>query len=1113
MHTRPTPRFLASRHVAAAFVALLMTGALPAAAWIHDADGDRIDDRIEAVEATGLAAAFENGDLEHGRLVIAAAEAGAGLLRYGVYVGYDHHPTAADLDALAASGVSTTVLHPYRYIDYVRMELSYAEIETVAALPGVTRVEAIPMTYPVNNVAVRASGVAADGFQRFPTVHEHLGITGCGVVVSILDTGVNDAPDALTGYPGHDGLAGKFVAGGNFFAGDPNLNTPVEASENPVDRGEAASSNHGTHVAGSAIGTGGAGGTFGGVAPCSDLVDQKVLSDAGAGFGAADGVEWAIANKERYGIRVLNLSLGGLDESDGTDAGSQAINAAFDAGLVPLVAMGNDSQTGYVSSPAAADKALSIGALADMNSTGREDDAIASFSNEGPRDSDGDADADDEMKPLVAAPGAGIVSADGSLLTDGRQYQVLSGTSMSTPHTAGVVALLLEANPALTPAQVVEILKHTSEHRSAWGKSPPDPYGGSDPNYHPSGGWGQVDAYAAVKEALRLAGDPASQTQLVYMAGRAAGPSAIELTWRTQREIELVGFDVYRAPDLGGAPGAFVRVNSSTLPGIGGPDIEGSVNRNEYTFVDEGGLTPGETYWYRIEHTSADPAVGTVTEPALPVTLGDPKPLARIEYSITHDALDNDLLVLVGSGSQPERARFVRDGAPAGEADAVTTEPGEATLGTQRHDFSIVLTDRDGAGDLLPPSEANPWFLSVKEGGYLNRKGRVSSFSITLFDENGNPTESYETSDPTPQETIEGVTTVLWIPDHPEITLPGETPGVAEADPASLAAGAQGEAVAIYGSEFLPGASVAVSGDGVSVDGVEWVSGTRLTATVSAAPGAPPGPRDVTVTNLDGGAGTGPAILTVTGDGGGEEPVVTDYDDGDPAVGYHKGWHRKSAETASGGGYHERTGSPGGDPPRVRLVFEGDQVTLFHGTSEAGGEAAVFLDGASAGTVSFAGTAHRRSPDFGASTTWSDLGEGRHELVLEHRSGVSYVDGFQVVSNPGGGADAEAVESRSQTDREAARLRLGTWTGTVEIGPADEAVSVVVEGTSRPLTVNLLGPSGGLLATGGALLQGLPVSGLDATTPAAGTYTVQVLDPLGGAASVEVSVARTVRVR
>lgn len=758
-------------------LSLAFLAAMPGLAnpWMWDQDANGIDDRIELVESAGLAAAFEDGDPLLGRLRFALFESSGNLLSYGVYVGFDHHPTAADLDLLSAAGVSTAVLHPYQSIDYVRMQLTFPEIQAVAALPGVTRVESIPLMYPVNNNATKTSGVRASNFRRFPTVHENLGITGAGVVVSVMDTGVNDNADTLTLYPGHEAFAGKFIAGGNFFAGQPVLNTPLTGSENPIDRGEAASSVHGTHVAGTTLGTGGTSGVFGGVAPGAGLVDQKVLSDAGLGFGSADGVDWAIVNKDAYGIRILNLSLGGVDASDGTDAGSQAINAAFDHGIIAAIATGNDGNTNYISSPSAADKAVSVGSYADQNSIDRADDLISDFSNEGPRTDDGDNDDGDEMKPLVAGPGSGIVSADGSLLTDGRQYKILSGTSMSTPHVAGVLALIVEANPALTPAEMVEILKHTSEHRSAWGKTPASalPYPQGDPNYHPSGGWGQVDAYAAVKEALRLAGDPASQTQVVRIHAEPSGSSSIDVTWTTQRETDLAGFDLYRAPDVGGAPGVFAKLNTSLIPGTGQFQIEGTANRNVYTFTDSQGLSQNTTYWYRVEHTSTDPAVGTLAEPAYRVTLGQARVVAKVRYSITHDDIANDLLVLFGTGPSSGNANLVLDGASVEEAVSVTEEGLEPTLGTLRHEFEVDIYTTDGADAFLPPSENHPWFLTVKEGGYVNRMGRVSSFTITTYDANGNETGSYSTGDMTPAPTLEGQSTELWIPAKPGGLLGG----------------------------------------------------------------------------------------------------------------------------------------------------------------------------------------------------------------------------------------------------------------------------------------------------------------------------------------------------
>jgi hypothetical protein len=816
---------------------------------------------------------------------------------------------------------------------------------------------------------------------------------------------------------------------------------------------------------------------------------------------------------------VLNLSLGGVDSSDGTDAGSQAINAAFDAGLIPLVAAGNDGETAYISSPAAADKALTIGALADQNTLGRDDDRIADFSNEGPRTADGDADVRDEMKPLVAGPGAGIVSADGSLITDGRNYKILSGTSMSTPHVAGVVALLLEANPALTPTQVVEILRHTSEHRDAWGKTPAasDPFPTEDPNYHPSGGWGQVDAYAAVKEALRLAGDPASRTQVVRIQGEPAdnGSAAIDLTWTSQRETDLAGYRVYRADDVGGAPGVWTEITSATVPGTGGAAIEGLPNRNVYTLRDAG-LAFGNIYWYRVEHTSTDPAVGTIQEPPLAVVLGQPRPVARIRYSITHDDIDNDLLVLIGTGPELARPARVFDGKSVGDADSVTEETGEPTLGTLRHEFTVDLTSLDRIEGHLPPSKDNPWFLTVKEGGFVNRAGRVNAFSITLFDDDGNPTDSYSTGDLAPRQTLEGRNTTLWIPDDPTVFLPGDSPSVSFVDPGGAARGATIDAE-VLGAEFLPGANVSVSGEGVTVDGVQYASGARLIATLVVAADAAAGPRDVTVTNLDGGSDTAVGAFTVVGEGdggdGGETQVV-DLDNGDPAIEYRTGWHRTESAEASSGGYHRRMGGNGnGANPSARLVFTGHQVTYHYAVSSKGGEADVYLDGALVDTVSFSGTG--KDPVFGHSVTYEATGSGEHELVIEHRSGAVYVDGFRIASNGDEDptADEDAPQTRSVTEVVEDSLNaIGALLIPVSVHPLDDSISVLIEGADRTLPVVLLDSTGLVVATVNTLLPGTRLTGFDAA-PAPGTYTLQVIDLLAAGDTVQISVARTVRVR
>ncbi|MFT5313109.1 MAG: hypothetical protein ACI8Z9_001594 [Paraglaciecola sp.] len=959
--------------------------------WKWDQDANGIDDRIEAVNRLGLKEAYENNDVLNGRVRFAVFT--GEVTEFGVYVGFKNIPTEVELAQLRQSGVNVEGMKAYQTIPYVRMTLNFQDIQTVSKLAGVTRVESIPMMYATNNNANKASGATASGYKRFPSVHANLDITGKGVVVGILDSGVNDAPDAITGYPGHESFVGKFIAGGEFSFGNPFTNTANDSSENPTNRGE--STNHGTHVAGTTLGTGGSSGLFGGVAPGAMLVDAKVLSDAGAGLGATDGVEWAILNKDKYDIRILNLSLGGTDSSDGSDAGSQGINAAYDAGIISVIASGNDGNVSYISSPAAADRAITVGAIADLNSITREDDLIAGFSNEGPRTDDGDDDHVDEMKPEIGAPGSGLISAAGSLLTDGRQYKSMSGTSMATPHVAGVIALMLEAYPEMTVEQIDATIRHTAEHRFDWGKNPESerPFKEIDPNYHPSGGWGQVDAYAAVKEALYLAGDAKSQTQVVHIfATPNEAAKSITLNWTSQRETKLVGYDVYRAVDNNGAPGEFEKITDNMMIGKGGPEIAKVNNRNHYAFTDTN-LTVNETYWYRIDHTSQLNEVGTVGEPAYPVVLGTPRAIAYLDYSITHNSISNDLLIMLGSGAEPGHAKFIVDGASPTDA-TVTTEGLDITgiTGDQRHDFRITLTSLDGVADLLDPSKNNPWFLTVTEGGYIDQNGWVNSFSITTVDKDGEVIETFQSGDITPQKTVEDQTTTVWIPDDPSIVVPGDSPTVIELSPNS---GETSEVVTldIYGAEMLPGSSVKISGTGVVVTNVSYVSGTRLSADFTVAATAT-GTYDVTVTNPDGQSNVLVNGFTVGNtDDNKVGTEVTSIDNANRAITYDDSWERLEYVEATNYTYHE-----GSVNSVMELTFTGSQITMMYGEANEGGSAAIFIDGTRQANLSFSGTSRDGFPDFNNQVTYGDLGQGEHTFELVMLDGSGFIDGFKIVS-------------------------------------------------------------------------------------------------------------------
>ncbi|GAB2589186.1 S8 family peptidase [Kribbella endophytica] len=246
------------------------------------------------------------------------------------------------------------------------------------------------------------------------------GLTGRGVTVAVVDTGV----DAQ-----HPDLAGRVAAARTFL---------------DVPAGDQVG--HGTHVASTITGTGAAsGGAYRGVAPDVRLVDAKVCDLEGCPEDAIlAGLEWAAA-EQRAG--VVNVSLGGPD-APGDDLLEQAVNTlSARHGTLFVVAAGNSGQAGAgtIDSPGSAASALTVGAV-------DKQDGLADFSGRGP--TSGDA----TVKPDLTAPGVDIVAAKAAG-TDigspvGEQYTTLSGTSMATPHVAGAAAIVRQQHPDWTGDQV-----------------------------------------------------------------------------------------------------------------------------------------------------------------------------------------------------------------------------------------------------------------------------------------------------------------------------------------------------------------------------------------------------------------------------------------------------------------------------------------------------------------------------------------------------------------------------------------------------------------------------------------------------------------------------------
>ncbi|MBE1582158.1 S8 family serine peptidase [Nonomuraea angiospora] len=233
------------------------------------------------------------------------------------------------------------------------------------------------------------------------------GHTGKGVKVAVLDTGV----DAT-----HPDLAGKVVARRDF-------------TEEPDERDVVG---HGTHVASTIAGSGAAsGGRYRGVAPDAALLDGRVCESVLCSESAIlAGMQWAA----EQGAQVVNLSLGIADTPE-TDPIEQAVQTLTERyGTLFVVAAGNIGDDRSVSSPASAEAALAVGAVT-------KSDELASFSSRGPRVGDGG------LKPDITAPGAEITAARSKDSPGSGSYVAKSGTSMATPHVAGVAALLAGEHP------------------------------------------------------------------------------------------------------------------------------------------------------------------------------------------------------------------------------------------------------------------------------------------------------------------------------------------------------------------------------------------------------------------------------------------------------------------------------------------------------------------------------------------------------------------------------------------------------------------------------------------------------------------------------------------
>jgi bacillopeptidase F len=285
------------------------------------------------------------------------------------------------------------------------------------------------------------------------------GITGEGVVVANIDTGGDLSHPALrTRYRG--------TASGtderNWFDAALGRSAPYD------DMG------HGTQTLGSIVGNGGPGNRIG-VAPEARWIAVKAADSTGDLnlVNVLRAMQWLLAPTDRNGEHpdpdmapdVVSNSWGDYPGADETLR--DAVRAWVAAGIVPVFAAGNNG-AGGVGSPGSYPEAIAVGAT-------DGGDTVAPFSSRGP------SPIDESVKPDVVAPGVFIRSA-----APGGVYFPNTGTSMATPQVAGIAALLLQADPSLTPPLIANILRSTAD------PVPPAPLPNNDV------GWGRVNALAAV---------------------------------------------------------------------------------------------------------------------------------------------------------------------------------------------------------------------------------------------------------------------------------------------------------------------------------------------------------------------------------------------------------------------------------------------------------------------------------------------------------------------------------------------------------------------------------------------------------------------------------------
>lgn len=474
-----------------------------------------------------------------GDLLLAHAKLAAG--QSSVIVTFAGQLTSAQQAQIHSLGA--TVIRELPFIHAAALRVPSRNLNKLAAFAFVRHLSYDSLTHKCDEFTVDSSLDNA-AFQQY-------GLTGKGVTVAIVDSGIApqirdlEMPASAESSSDTTGAQTRLIDGVNFV---PDAQGNVDPAAYDDFCG------HGTHVAGIVAGDGASSTgsqytqTFYGVAPLSNVVAVRVLDQNGAGTvdTVLAGIQWVLDNRAKDNIRVMNLSLGHpMTEPSASDPLCQAVEAAWKAGIVVVCAAGNAGRLSATNSPGASNEGwgtaygsiespgddpyvITVGAMKQMDSS-RANDTIATYSSRGP------TMIDHTLKPDIVAPGNQVISdeAPNSTLVsefgsdvqvplsqyenaDGAQqgqmssdYIRLCGTSMATPVVAAAAALMLQANPSLSPDTIKARLMNSADKWSF-------PDGSGDPCTY---GAGYLDIPAALASKVTVsAGTYARSPRLVINA-------------------------------------------------------------------------------------------------------------------------------------------------------------------------------------------------------------------------------------------------------------------------------------------------------------------------------------------------------------------------------------------------------------------------------------------------------------------------------------------------------------------------------------------------------------------------------------------------------------------